>query len=209
MKRSGNMPKRQPQITPKAIDPTRTARTPARSACSGVTRASGSPIFAAAASTKPPNEVPATSEQHCPKAAAVKVDTIAEKCASMASPTVIMIVLSTNPNPIIGTAHCSAYCSYCFLVSGRTLPSGFSPCERCRFRALERGSSKTSSSSLHKSIAVAGFTGAAINMLLRPGGPFGGGSSGPISIRSTTPRRLDRVRWMFSITQELLSASGS
>mmetsp|Transcript_17802 Transcript_17802/g.67601 ORF Transcript_17802/g.67601 Transcript_17802/m.67601 type:complete len:231 (+) Transcript_17802:406-1098(+) len=112
------IPSRHPQTTP-MIDPAMAADLLIGiRLCAWVMFGTGSPSFTNAASTSPPNATPLTSEQICPKAAAVIVarPKRTPMVESMASPARIITVLSMNPKPTMGTAAAKNRSRSCFLL---------------------------------------------------------------------------------------------
>jgi len=102
---SETMPRRHPSTTPTRLPIVPTILTRVMMRCFGDKSATGRPSFVAAASMTPPKATPDTSEQICPKAAAVRVarPNFTPRVLSIKSPAWIITKLSIAPNPIMGT----------------------------------------------------------------------------------------------------------
>mmetsp|Transcript_508 Transcript_508/g.1681 ORF Transcript_508/g.1681 Transcript_508/m.1681 type:complete len:208 (-) Transcript_508:166-789(-) len=113
-------PKEQPVTTPTRLPNSPTRFAIALRRWNSVRFARGSPSDAAPRSSTPPKSTPAASEQTCPHAAAVSVESpkATPRVQSMALPAWIMTVLSMRPKPTIGTAQIMKWFCSCSRVGG-------------------------------------------------------------------------------------------
>ena len=105
-KARGTMPSKQPRLMPRMLADAITRRLWGSTSCSGVSPDSGMPIRLAMASIVLLRPRPTTSEARFPKPAAAMVERCSDApmAESILSPAIIMMKLSANPNPIMGTA---------------------------------------------------------------------------------------------------------
>mmetsp|Transcript_68987 Transcript_68987/g.173762 ORF Transcript_68987/g.173762 Transcript_68987/m.173762 type:complete len:255 (+) Transcript_68987:1130-1894(+) len=125
MNSKGNMPKQQPKMMPKMREPKTKVCTDRNCCCCNVSLGCGRPKLSAERSINPWSVIPAASETIWPMPAAAKElrQNATPIVFSMAPPTVSMIMLSKNPNPMKGTALLTCKCHNCWAVGFGTAPS--------------------------------------------------------------------------------------